>query len=74
MRDDYLKEAQKKIQDPNILINVVSKRVKQLKNGYRPTVASLEKLELEDIALLEVIKGNLAFELYQQNAEEEQQA
>lgn len=72
MRDDYLKEAQKKIQDPNILINVVSKRVKQLKNGYRPTVASLEKLELEDIALLEVIKGNLAFELYQQNAEEEQ--
>lgn len=72
MRDDYLKEAQKKIQDPNILINVVSKRVKQLKNGYRPTVASLEKLELEDIALLEVIKGNLAFELYQQSAEEEQ--
>lgn len=72
MRDDYLKEAQKKIQDPNILINVVSKRVKQLKNGYRPTVASLEKLELEDIALLEVIKGNLAFELYQPNAEEEQ--
>ena len=74
MRDDYLKEAQKKIQDPNILINVVSKRVKQLKNGYRPTVASLEKLELEDIALLEVIKGNLAFELYKQNAEEGQQA
>lgn len=72
MRDDYLKEAQKKIQDPNILINVVSKRVKQLKNGYRPTVASLEKLELEDIALLEVIKGNLAFELYQQSTEEEQ--
>jgi len=72
LRDDYLKEAQKKIQDPNILINVVSKRVKQLKNGYRPTVASLEKLELEDIALLEVIKGNLAFELYQQSTEEEQ--
>ena len=65
MRDDYLKEAQKKIQDPNILINVVSKRVKQLKNGYRPTVASLEKLELEDVALLERIRGNLDFELYE---------
>ena len=29
MRDDYIKEAQKVINDPNILINVVSRRVKQ---------------------------------------------
>ena len=71
MRDDYLKEAQKKIQDPNILINVVSKRGKQLKNGYRPTVASLEKLELEDVALLEIIRGNLDFELYEPNKDVE---
>ena len=71
MRDDYLKEAQKKITDPNILINVVSKRVKQLKSGSNPTVASLEKLELEDIALLEIIRGNITYELYepQQNPE-----
>ncbi len=64
MREDYLKQAQQKITDPNILINVVSKRVKQLKNGSKPTVSSLEKLELEDIALLEVIRGNISFELY----------
>lgn len=72
MRDDYLKEAQKKITDPNILINVVSKRVKQLKSGSNPTVASLEKLELEDIALLEIIRGNITYELYEpkQNTEE----
>ena len=31
MRDDYLLEAKKKITDPNILINVVSRRVKQLR-------------------------------------------
>ena len=51
MRDDYLKEAQKVIIDANLLINVVSRRVKQLRRGSRPLVESLEKLNLEDIAL-----------------------
>ena len=65
MREDYLKQAQQKITDPNILINVVSKRVKQLKNGSKPTVSSLEKLELEDVALLEIIRGNISYVLYE---------
>ncbi len=72
LREDYLKEAQKKITDPNILINVVSKRVKQLKNGSNPTVASLEKLELEDVALLEIIRGNISYELYKAPATSEE--
>ena len=74
MREDYLKQAQKVITDPNILINVVSRRVKQLKYGARPTVESLEKLSLEDIALLEVTKGNLSYELYEapKNTDEEE--
>lgn len=71
MREDYLKQAQQKISDPHILINVVSKRVKQLKDGKRPTVSSLEKLELEDIALLEVIRGNISYELYKSPKSEE---
>ena len=65
----YLKEAQKKISDPNILINVVSRRVKQLKNGAKPTVVSLEKLDLEDVALLEVVRGNITYELYNSDPE-----
>ncbi len=64
MRDEYLKQAHKVISDPNILINVVSRRVKNLKNGARPLVESLEKLSLEDIALLEIIKGKISYELY----------
>ncbi|MDR2863381.1 MAG: DNA-directed RNA polymerase subunit omega [Puniceicoccales bacterium] len=64
MRDEYLKEANKIITDPNILINVVSRRVKQLKGDRQPLVESLEKLELEDIALLEIIKGKISYELY----------
>lgn len=71
MREDYLKQAQMKIQDPNILINVVSRRVKQLKNGARPLVESLEKLSLEDIALLEIIKDKLGYELYSANSDSE---
>jgi len=63
MRDDYIKEAQAIISDPNILINVVSRRVKQLKQGNRPLVESLEKLAPEDIALREIIEGKISFEL-----------
>lgn len=69
MREDYLKEAQKKISDPNILINVVSRRVKQLKSGAKPTVVSLEKLDLEDVALLEVVRGNITYEIYNSGPE-----
>ena len=71
LRDDYIQQAQKVITDPHILINVVSRRVKQLKAGSEPTVESLEKLALEDIALLEIIKGNITYELFSQRSEEE---
>lgn len=63
MRDDYIKDALKSINDPNVLINVVSRRVKQLKRGNRPLVESLEKLSPEDIALREVIEGKISYEL-----------
>tara|TARA_B110000037_G_scaffold202203_1_gene244184 strand:+ start:76 stop:273 length:198 start_codon:yes stop_codon:yes gene_type:complete len=63
VRDDYIKEAKKVINDPNILINVVSRRVKQLRQGNRPLVESLEKLELEDVALREIIEGKISYEL-----------
>ena len=62
MRDDYLKEAHKVIPDTNLLINVVSRRVKQLKRGSRPLVESLEKLSSEDVALREIIEGKISFE------------
>ena len=61
VRDEYLKEAQKIIEDPNTLINVVSRRSKQLKFGNKPLVESLEKLEPEDIALREIIEGKISY-------------
>jgi DNA-directed RNA polymerase subunit omega len=63
MRDDYLQNALKVIDDPNILVNVVSVRVKQLKRGNRALVDSLEKLLPEDMALREIAEGNITYEL-----------
>lgn len=65
MKDDYLKAALKVIPDPLILINVVSRRVKQFKYGVKPLVESLERLEPEDIALREVIEGKIGYKIYE---------
>lgn len=63
MRTDYLQNALKTIDDPNILINVVSRRVKQLRTGARPLVVSLEKLSFEDVALREIAEGKISYTL-----------
>jgi DNA-directed RNA polymerase subunit omega len=63
VREDYLQNARKVIDDPNILINVISHRVKQLRRGSRPLVESLEKLSAEDTALREVAEGKVTYEL-----------
>ena len=63
MRDEYVRAALLVIDDPNVLINVVSRRVKQLKRGNRALVESLEKLSAEDTALREIIERKISFEL-----------
>lgn len=64
MRDDYLHAAAKIIPDPYVLVNVVSRRVKQLRRGARPLVESLEKLSAEDTALREIMGGHISYELH----------
>jgi len=62
MRDDYLQNALKVVGDPTILVNVVSRRVKQLRRGIRPLVESLEKMSAEDTALREIAEGKISYE------------
>jgi len=62
MRDDYLQAALKVVDDPTILVNVVSRRVKQLRRGNRPLIESLEKLSPEDTALREIAEGKISYE------------
>jgi DNA-directed RNA polymerase subunit omega len=70
MRDEYLLAARKIIDDPYILVNVISRRVKQLRRGARPLVESLEKLAPEDIAMREIIEGKISYELLALTKEE----
>lgn len=63
MRDDYLKAALRVVEDPTILVNVVSRRVKQLRRGNRPLVESLEKLSTEDTALREIAERKISYDL-----------
>ena len=62
MRDDFLRRALKVVDDPYVLVNIVSRRAKQLRRGNRALVFSLEKLSFEDTALLEVAEGRIGFE------------
>jgi DNA-directed RNA polymerase subunit omega len=63
MRNDYIQNASKVIDDPYILVNVVSRRVKQLRHGHRPLIESLEKLSLEDTALREIAERKITYEI-----------
>lgn len=58
-----LDKASKVIPNPNVLVNLVSKRVKQLRDGSVPLVQSLERLTLEDTALREIIEGKITYNL-----------
>ncbi len=63
MKDEYVLLAREVIPDPYILVNVVSRRVKQLRRGSRPLVESLEKLSPEDTALREIAERKIGYEL-----------
>lgn len=64
MKEHLIQGARKVIPDPNTLINLVSLRVKQFKQGARPLVESLENLDPEEYALKEIIEGKITYELY----------
>ena len=62
MTAQLLQEAAKVIPNQQLLINVVSKRVRQLGIGHRPHVEATPKSSLTDIALKEIIAGKLTYE------------
>src|SRR5438046_10653811 len=62
MTTQLLSEAAQVIPNQQLLINVVSKRVRQLGLGHRPLVETTPRMSLTDIALKEIIAGKLAYE------------
>src|SRR3954467_7435363 len=62
MTTQLLQEAAQVIPNQQLLINVVSKRVRQLGLGHRPMVEATPRMSLTDIALKEIIAGKLSHE------------
>jgi DNA-directed RNA polymerase subunit omega len=62
MTTQLLQEAAQVIPNQQLLINVVSKRVRQLGLGHRPLVEITPRMSLTDIALKEIIAGKLTYE------------
>ncbi|MBM3876318.1 MAG: DNA-directed RNA polymerase subunit omega [Verrucomicrobia bacterium] len=63
MNSELAKRALDKVGNPNILINYISRRVRQLNSGSRPLMAETAGLGLADIALIELLEEKMAFEM-----------
>jgi len=69
-----MKQALTKVGNPNVLVNVISKRVRQLTSaggaGGRPLIADTGTLGVADIALRELVEDKMAWEVVEPAAEE----
>lgn len=69
MNSELIKQATGKVVNPNILINVVSRRVRQLNSGggegSRPLVTETATQGAADIALRELCEEKMTFEMHE---------
>jgi DNA-directed RNA polymerase subunit omega len=69
MNAALVKKALEKVLNPNVLVNMVSQRVRQLNSGggggSRPLLADCANLGAADIALHEIIEDRMGFEMPQ---------
>lgn len=61
MKQQLVQDALAKIENPQILINMVSKRVRQLGQGFRPLIPVNPKMTFMDVALKEIADGKLSY-------------
>ena len=59
MKSDLVEQAAELSPDPQILINMVSKRVQQLNTGRAPLIDTVPSMGAADIALAEIIEGKV---------------
>jgi len=63
LKAELSKKALKLVGNPNVLINLVSRRVRQLNSGgNRPLIMETAGLSTADIALTEIIEGKMSWE------------
>ena len=71
MMSHLVDEAAKKIPNVPLLVNVVSKRVRQLSAGHRPLIDVTPRMGWADIALTEIIDGKLGYEMKDKDGEKD---
>lgn len=73
MNTELSKQASAKVGNPNVLVNVVSRRVRQLNSGSgpssRPLITNTAGMGAGDIALTEIVEEKLGWELLDDLAE-----
>jgi DNA-directed RNA polymerase subunit omega len=63
MKSKYLEPAMHQVPIPELLINLVSRRVRQLTQGHRPLTQTDPKMDYADIALKEISEGKIGYEV-----------
>jgi DNA-directed RNA polymerase subunit omega len=67
MNAELVKKALEKVVNANVLVNLVSRRVRQLNAGggnlSRPLIADVGNLGAADIALREIVEDKMGFEM-----------
>ena len=66
MNAELCRQALEKVGNPNVLVNIMSRRVRQLTGGgtgNRPLIANAANLGAADVALTEIIEEKMGWEL-----------
>ena len=62
MNPELVRKALDKVANPNVLVNLVSRRVRQLNSGNRPLLVVPPTLGAADVALVELNDGKMNWE------------
>ena len=72
MNAELCKKALEKVGNPNVLVNLISRRVRQLNSGggglSRPLIHAPASMGMADIALTEIIEEKMGWELPEEAA------
>jgi len=67
MNSELVKQALEKVGNPHVLVNMISRRVRQLNSGNggacNPMVANTTNAGIADIALREIIEDKMGFDM-----------
>src|SRR5580658_2327210 len=75
VNSEYIKQALAKVGNANVLVNLISRRVRQLTSGggnSRPLIDQPGNMGAADIALLEINEGKMGFDASPEAEEEAQ--